>query len=202
MPRRLALGTGALSLVVISGLMLVLPFANATSVVPVVILNGAGGGANNAPGFSPDSITVVIGVNNSVTWTNDDSVDHTVTSLSVPAGATAFDSGKLSPGSGMPWQTPKGESFTQTFTVPGTYQYHCSLHAWMAGTVVVKAATTPAPEFPAASLAVILFAVIAAAALVVPRLRPAFLPSSQGGTKAGQAISSRSWSCECRVTSQ
>jgi plastocyanin len=176
---RLAFGTGALSLVVLSGLVLPFPFANAQSAVPVAILNGAGGGANNAPGYSPDSISVVIGVNNTVTWTNDDSVDHTVTSVSVPAGATAFDSGLLSPGAGMPWQTPKGENFTQTFSVPGTYQYHCMQHAWMTGTVVVKEATTPAPEFPTASLAAVLLVVMVAGALLVPRLRTAPLASSR-----------------------
>lgn len=167
--RRLASGAGALLLVVLLGLAFPFPLANAQSAVPVAILNGAGGGANNAPGYSPDSVTVVIGVNNTVTWTNDDSVDHTVTSVSVPAGATAFDSGLLSPGAGMPWQTPKGENFTQTFTVPGTYQYHCTQHAWMTGTVVVKEAATPAPEFPAASLAAVFLVVVAAVALLVPR---------------------------------
>ncbi len=179
MPRRLAFFAGALSLVIVSGLAVPFPFANAQSAVPVAILNGAGEGANNAPGYSPDSITVVIGVNNTVSWTNDDSVDHSVTSVSVPVGATAFDSGLLSPGAGMPWQTPKGENFTQTFTVPGTYEYHCTQHAWMTGTVVVKAASTPAPEFPGASLAAVLLVVMAAAVLVVPRLRPSPVASSR-----------------------
>jgi plastocyanin len=191
MPRRLAFGTGALSLVILSGLLFALPFAHGQSTISVAILSGANGGPSH-PGFSPDSITVLIGVNNTVTWTNDDSVDHTVTSLSVPVGATAFDSGELSPGMGMPWQTPAGEDFTQTFTVPGTYQYHCTQHAWMTGTVIVIPAIIPAPEFPAASLAVILFAVIAAAVLVVPRLRPALLASSQGGEKASRAVPTES----------
>ncbi len=178
MPLRLAFGIGALSLFILSGLVFPFPFADAQATVPVAILNGAGGGANDAPGYAPDSITVVIGVNNTVSWTNDDSVDHTVTSVSVPAGATAFDSGLLSPGAGMPWQTPKGENFTQTFTVPGTYEYHCTQHAWMTGTVVVKAATMPAPEFPGASLAAILLVVMAAAALLVPRMKRASLAGS------------------------
>ena len=83
---------------------------------------------NAAPGYAPDKITVIIGVNNTVAWTNNDSVDHTVTSVSVPTGATSFDSGIMA----------AGATFTQTFTVPGTYQYHCSLHSWMTGTVTVK----------------------------------------------------------------
>jgi plastocyanin len=31
-----------------------------------------------------------------------------------------------------------GDSFAFTFTTPGTYQYICSLHPFMKGTVVVK----------------------------------------------------------------
>jgi plastocyanin len=180
---RLALGTGALSLVLLSGLVVPFQSADAQSTTSVAILNGAGGGASHAPGFSPDSVTVVIGVNNTVTWVNDDAVEHTVTSLSVPDGATPFDSGKLSPGAGMPWQSPAGENFTQTFTVPGTYQYHCALHAWMSGTVVVKAATNVAPEFPVASLAVVLFVAISVAALVAPRLGPAFSRNAKDATR-------------------
>jgi nitrite reductase (NO-forming) len=83
------------------------------------------------PGYSPAKITVVIGVNNTVEWTNDDVAPHTVTALSVPAEASKFDSGYMNiEGSG---------TFTYTFTVPGTYTYGCSYHPWMRGTVVVLA---------------------------------------------------------------
>jgi plastocyanin len=50
-----------------------------------------------------------------------------VTSTSVPTGANSFDSGNL----------VQGATFRMTFTVPGTYQYKCSYHFWMQGTVVV-----------------------------------------------------------------
>jgi hypothetical protein len=116
-------------------------------------------------------------VNNTVTWTNYDPAQHTVTSSSVPAGAASFDSGTLAAATIAVMNPKSGGTFTETFTVPGTYQFHCNFHSWMTGTVVVKAATAPVPEFPVSSLAVILFAVIAAAALAVPRLRP---PSSRG----------------------
>ena len=50
-------------------------------------------GASSSSGlnFSPDNVTVVIGVNNTVMWTNDDVALHTVTSSSVPAGAQSFN---------------------------------------------------------------------------------------------------------------
>lgn len=73
--------------------------------------------------YSPDNITVVIGVNNTVTWTNNDDVTHTVT-----ADNGAFDSGYLN----------QGQTWTYTFTTSGVYAYHCSIHPWMTGTVIVE----------------------------------------------------------------
>jgi nitrite reductase (NO-forming) len=94
----------------------------APSQVQVSILLNAGTDTTS-PGYSPQTITVVIGVNNTVTWTNNDNVAHTVTSES-----GAFDSGNMEP----------GQSFTYTFTQPGTYTYYgCSYHSWMNGTVIV-----------------------------------------------------------------
>jgi plastocyanin len=74
-------------------------------------------------GYSHDVVHVVIGVNNTVTWTNNDQVAHTVT-----AADGSFDSGSMQP----------GQIFVHTFTTPGTYQYHCQIHPWMTGTVIVS----------------------------------------------------------------
>jgi len=68
--------------------------------------------------FTPEEITVVIGVNNTVTWTNNDLIMHTVTS-----DTGLFDSGDLKPGA----------SWSFTFNQPGTYSYRCSIHSWMLG---------------------------------------------------------------------
>lgn len=70
--------------------------------------------------FSPPSITVARGA--TITWTNMDSVRHTVTS-----DTNLFDSGFLSPGS----------TFKFTFNTPGTYTYHCNIHSSMTGTITV-----------------------------------------------------------------
>lgn len=102
--------------------------ASSPSVVEVVITNGAGS-RSGAPGYAPDSVTLVIGVNNTVTWTNNDTDAHTVTSSSAPA-CGSFNSGNMS----------HGQIYTHTFTVPGTYQYYCKYHSWMSGTIVVVAA--------------------------------------------------------------
>ncbi|MDA4123762.1 MAG: cupredoxin domain-containing protein, partial [Thaumarchaeota archaeon] len=104
--------------------------SSSASALKVSIPVGAGN-PSGAPGYAPDKITLVIGVNNTVTWTNDDgSVHHTVTSTSVPSGATGFNSGDMA----------GGATFTYTFTVPGTYQYDCVYHPWMTGTITVVAA--------------------------------------------------------------
>ncbi|MDE1853793.1 MAG: cupredoxin domain-containing protein [Thaumarchaeota archaeon] len=95
----------------------------AGSAVAVSIASGAATPPNK--GFTPDNITLVIGVNNTVTWTNNDSSIHTVT-----ANDGSFDSGYLNP----------GDTFTHVFTKAGVYEYHCQLHPWMIGYVTVKSA--------------------------------------------------------------
>jgi plastocyanin len=81
--------------------------------------------------FQPSQITVVVGKNNTITWTNKDSADHTVTFISGPSGVTLASISNPDVGS--------GQSFTVTLTTPGTYKFHCSFHpAWMMGTIVVN----------------------------------------------------------------
>jgi YVTN family beta-propeller protein len=71
--------------------------------------------------FGPTSITVKTGEN--VTWTNNDGAAHTVT---FKDGSTS--SKALSP----------GNSFTRSFTQPGSYDYFCSFHPYMTGRVIVQ----------------------------------------------------------------
>jgi plastocyanin len=68
--------------------------------------------------FNPSSIEIFAGDN--VRWTNLDTAEHTVT------GPT-FSSGNI----------PIGQSYAFQFTTPGTYEYVCSIHPFMKGTVVV-----------------------------------------------------------------
>jgi plastocyanin len=100
------------------------------SAVAVSINSGASNSANG-PGYGPDNIVVVIGINNTVTWTNNDSAHHTVTTSNAPSGAS-FNSGDMGPGA----------TYTCTFSETGTYQYYCKYHSWMIGTIVVENGTT------------------------------------------------------------
>ncbi len=99
--------------------------------VTVVMPNGVG--SNTALNFQPSTITVVIGVNNTVVWTNSDSVPHTVVTLSGPA---PFNSPAAI---SSPASISAGSTFSFTFGTPGTYSYYCTIHpGWMKGTVIVK----------------------------------------------------------------
>ena len=93
---------------------------NSPTAVTVVIVNGAG--LNVQLGFTPALIKVVIGINNTVIWKNEDSVWHTAHS-NIPE----FDSKMI----------PPGASFTHTFQRAGSFPYHCDPHPWMTGLVSV-----------------------------------------------------------------
>lgn len=71
--------------------------------------------------FSPATLTVKTGTK--VTWTNNDTAPHTVTS----------DSGNLL---NSPTLSP-GQSFSFTFTTPSSVSYHCAIHSMMKGTIIV-----------------------------------------------------------------
>jgi plastocyanin len=76
--------------------------------------------------INPASITVKKGA--TVTWTNEDSVGHDVTSTGGPAKFKSGSSGGMA----------MGDTFKHTFTTPGTYKYVCTVHPNMKGTVVVR----------------------------------------------------------------
>lgn len=76
--------------------------------------------------YIPSVITVQSG--KPVTWVNEDSAFHSVTSGSYDVPTELFDSGYMDP----------YDSFTFTFDDAGTYDYFCTLHPWMYGQVVVK----------------------------------------------------------------
>jgi plastocyanin len=84
--------------------------------------------------FSPASLTVNAG--DTVTWTQHDTAPHNVVTTSAPV---AVHSPELS----------QGQSWSYTFTTPGTYSYYCTVHPDMRAQVTVLPAA-PAPR-PVAS---------------------------------------------------
>lgn len=123
-----------------AGLGLAVALWGAGQVAGPVLAAGAGVTIANFA-YTPASVTIAAG--ESVLWTmGSDPEQHTVT----PDVAGAFT------GSGI---LGSGQTFQVTFETPGTYPYHCQLHPFMKGTVVVTggsgtptptAASTPTPR--------------------------------------------------------
>ena len=71
--------------------------------------------------FAPMTLTVPVGT--TVTWKFDDAASHTVA-----ADDNSFSSSPMS----------NGQTYTHTFSSAGTVKYHCSIHPFMTGTIVVQ----------------------------------------------------------------
>jgi plastocyanin len=94
---------------------------------------GAAPSAGSSPGtsssisidnfkFSPRAIRVPAGAR--VKVTNNDSAAHTVTA----DDGQSFDSGTVNPGASTSFNAPAA----------GSYAYHCTIHAFMKGTLLVR----------------------------------------------------------------
>jgi plastocyanin len=85
--------------------------------------------------FAPNPLNAKVG--DTVTWTNKDTIFHTVTSGTGPSDTThgkQFDSGL----SGPTALTTQGKTFSHKFMTAGEFPYFCQLHPTMIGKVVVK----------------------------------------------------------------
>ena len=79
--------------------------------------------------FDPEVERAILNLNNRIIWRNEDNMTHTVTSdakYSNPYSGK-FDSGFIEP----------GHSYEYTFTRDGKYPYHCEIHPFMRGTVII-----------------------------------------------------------------
>lgn len=72
--------------------------------------------------FNPQTVTVKAG--DTVVWINHDDIPHTATSKTGVFRSKALDT---------------DDKFSFTFTTPGTFEYFCSLHPHMTGSIVVEA---------------------------------------------------------------
>ena len=80
--------------------------------------------------FSPNPIVVTAG--STVTWTNATGATHSATS-----DTGAWTTGNVGAGA---------TSAAVTFNTPGSYGYHCAIHPFMTGTVLVIAAASTSPS--------------------------------------------------------
>src|SRR6185437_4241501 len=99
--------------------------------LPLAALIILPGQAQNAPvavsidnfTFNPQKLTVKAGT--TVTWTNKDDIPHAIATASKQFRSKTLDT---------------DDAYSFTFTTPGSYEYFCSLHPHMTGTIVVEAA--------------------------------------------------------------
>ena len=80
--------------------------------------------------FSPKELKVKAGT--TVTWTNHDDIPHGIASSN-----NAFKKSRA---------LDTDDSYSFTFTAPGTYQYFCYIHPHMVGSIIVEAATGSNPS--------------------------------------------------------
>ena len=71
--------------------------------------------------FTPPTLVVAPGT--TVTWTNEDDSPHSVREKNGKFKSAALDT---------------DDTFSQTFSTPGAYEYFCSIHPRMVGKIVVK----------------------------------------------------------------
>lgn len=78
-------------------------------------------------GVQSAETTITIDEGDTVTWTWQDNLPHTVTST---GGTETFNSGNV---------TGVGQTFSHTFNEEGATTYHCNVHPSMQGTITVEA---------------------------------------------------------------
>ena len=90
-----------------------------------------GSSVQGSPDFDPDTLTVKKG--DKITVTNKDTLPHTVTSGTGPTdpnSAKQFDTSIIEPGATADIET--------TNLTPGDYPFHCAVHPYMTGKLVVQ----------------------------------------------------------------
>jgi plastocyanin len=104
--------------------------------------------------FTPKAATGIIG--DSVRWTNTTpSTPHTSTHDAT--NPLVWDSGVIHPGGG---------TFSFVFKIAGAFNYHCSIHTFMMGSVNVQPMASP-PSGPAGTVFTITLATVPAAGTLV-----------------------------------
>ena len=113
-------------LIAVFAILFSVSYSYAQESAPDVVIPFGAQDPNFSNFYDPKVLTVMEG--SKVTWKNLDTIRHSITSGSnADSSDGLFDSGLL--------------GFTQTyayrFLEKGTFDYHCSVHPWMSGTVIV-----------------------------------------------------------------
>jgi plastocyanin len=138
--RRLILGTAAL-LIAAGSLAGCSASAESAPMAPAIATSAPTGPVINLSSltFNPSTTTVKVG--ESVTWRNDESITHTVTSgrfMGIDK-TTGLRSSQQPDGMFNAKLDGKGKTFSFTVTKAGTYTYYCDIHQGMNATITVVA---------------------------------------------------------------
>ena len=112
--------------IITTSLMLTIPPVYAETTVSLPAGTSVPGCEETNECYLPYEVTIDVGV--TVTWSNDDTAAHTVTSGTATDGPGGlFDSSLFM----------AGTTFSHTFEEEGTFDYFCMVHPWMVGKVIV-----------------------------------------------------------------
>jgi len=110
------------------------PLASAMLSLVFIFANPNAPGAQSPPDTSGDTVKIdnftfnpprlLVKLGTTVVWINQDDIPHTVASTTKLFRSKALDT---------------EDHFSFTFSTPGVYEYFCSLHPHMRGTIVVEA---------------------------------------------------------------
>ena len=103
---------------------------NPEEITMISIVSGSAN-ADQIENYVPNNAVVILGKNNKVVWSNDDSTGHTVTadhSERDKYSGAIYSNGIIS----------SGEVFEFIFTEPIELHYHCDPHPWMKASITVE----------------------------------------------------------------
>lgn len=125
-----SIGSLFVVLTLVAGMTAITPSAFADHAkVDVSVLAGTSTSGCEETNACWDPAEAIIDVGGEVTWTNDDTAAHTVTSGNPSDGPDGvFDSSLFGP----------GKTFSHKFEEAGTLNYFCMVHPWMLGVVTVQ----------------------------------------------------------------
>ena len=123
--------TRLIGAIILAGLTAAAPVAGSSSTraAEAVAASSAAGATVRIDNFTFAPATLTVPVGTTVTWVNADDLPHTIAAKDRRFKSKALDT---------------DDTFAHTFSTPGRFEYFCSLHPHITGTIVVEpAAATP-----------------------------------------------------------
>lgn len=105
---------------------------NASSNISTIVIPKDSDDPTAGKTFEPQYLTVILGVNNTVSWINKSDAGDEIDTTTYNQPDPMFEKGPYSHGTILP-----GKSFNFTFTKPGEFEYHTQPHPWLQGSIVV-----------------------------------------------------------------